>query len=58
MVSDMMRKTDIFQSLFTFESREKMLRYWTMILYLIWGVKNGEGNELWLFSSGLFSLSR
>lgn len=42
-----MRKIDTFQGLktnflFAFESREKTLRYWIMVLDLIWGKKQGK----------------
>lgn len=45
-----------FSEPFAFESREKILRYWIMIMYLIWGVKKEKEVNFGSFSLGSFPL--
>lgn len=61
MVSDEMRKIDTLQGLktgflFAFESREKTLRYWIMILDLILGKKQGKEVDFDFFQWNFFPL--
>lgn len=41
---------------FAFESREKILRCWIMIMYLIWGIKKEKEVNFGSFSLGSFPL--